>query len=283
MRWVFCALVLLGLASPAVAADLDLDVLRGAETVAPPTLTVGPATFTRWSGFYVGGQIGYSDGNADFSNATQPGLAYALRQTTLENEFGVSQWQVLGTANNSTISYGGFAGYNTQWQDLIIGIEANFAHAGLNLNPPSTPIGPLITAPDSQGSTHTVRISGTGSVTNLDFATLRARAGYVVGSFMPYGFIGPAFGLANVSVTAHLTDYQCSAANPPACGGVPPFSSSFSRNSEVLYGFTVGGGVDVALTQNIFLRAEFEFDQFNPPPGILLTIATGRIGAGLKF
>ena len=151
MRWVFCALVLLGLASPAVAADLDLDVLRGAETVAPPTLTVGPATFTRWSGFYVGGQIGYSDGNADFSNATQPGLAYALRQTTLENEFGVSQWQVLGTANNSTISYGGFAGYNTQWQDLIIGIEANFAHAGLNLNPPSTPIGPLITAADSQG------------------------------------------------------------------------------------------------------------------------------------
>ena len=58
MRWVFCALVLLGLASPAVAADLDLDVLRGAETVAPPPLTVGPATFTRWSGFYVGGQIG---------------------------------------------------------------------------------------------------------------------------------------------------------------------------------------------------------------------------------
>ena len=88
MRWVFCALVLLGLASPAVAADLDLDVLRGAETVAPPTLTVGPATFTRWSGFYVGGQIGYSDANADFSNATQPGLAYALRNTALENEFG---------------------------------------------------------------------------------------------------------------------------------------------------------------------------------------------------
>ncbi len=282
MRWVFCALVLLGLASPAVAADLDVDVLRGAETVVPPTLTVGPATFTRWSGFYVGGQIGYSDGNADFSKAPQPGLAYVLRQTTLENEFGVSQWQVLGTANNSTISYGGFAGYNTQWQDLIIGIEANFAHAGLNLNAPSTPIGPLITAADNQGFTHTVQISGTGSVTNLDFATLRVRAGYVVGSFMPYGFIGPAFGLGNTSVTTRLTDNQCSSSMPLVCTPLS-FSSSFSRNSEVLYGFTVGGGVDVALTQNIFLRAEFEFDQFNPPPGILLTIATGRVGAGFKF
>ena len=51
----------------------------------------------------------------------------------------------------------------------------------------------------------------------------------------------------------------------------------------MLYGFTVGGGVDVALTPNIFLRADLEFDQFNPPPGILMTIATGRVGAGFKF
>ena len=101
---------------------------------------------------------------------------------------------MLGTANISATSYGAFAGYNTQWQDLIIGIEANLAHAGLNLNAPSTPIGPLITGADSQGFTHTVRITATGSVTNLDFATLRARAGYVFGSFLPYGFIGPAFG-----------------------------------------------------------------------------------------
>ena len=40
---------------------------------------------------------------------------------------------MLGTANNSTIGYGGFVGYNTQWQDLILGIEANLiAHAGLD-------------------------------------------------------------------------------------------------------------------------------------------------------
>lgn len=284
MRWVFCNLFALILASPAAAADFDIpppgpaanyDILRGSETI-------GPATFTRWSGFYAGGQIGLSNGNADFSNAARPGLAYVLRQTTLQNEFAVSQWQVLGTANISATSYGGFAGYNTQWQDLIIGIEANLAHAGLNLNAPSTPIGPLITGADSQGFTHTVRITATGSVTNLDFATLRARAGYVFGGFLPYGFIGPAFGLANVSVTSSLTDNECSSSTPPACGTVS-FSNSFNRNSEVLYGFTVGGGVDVALTANIFLRAEFEFDQFNPPPGILLTIATGRVGAGFKF
>ena len=87
MRWVFCGLFALTLASPAAAADFDIpppgpsanyDVLRGAEPV-------GPATFTRWSGFYAGGQFGLSNANADFSNSTQALVAYTLRDTTLEN------------------------------------------------------------------------------------------------------------------------------------------------------------------------------------------------------
>jgi opacity protein-like surface antigen len=99
---------------------------------------------------------------------------------------------------------------------------------------------------------------------------------------MPYGFVGPAFGLANVKVGANIRDVQCAAATPGDCGTYL-FSNTFNRDSEILYGFTVGGGVDVALTPNIFVRAEFEWDQFNPPPGILMTVATGRVGAGFKF
>ena len=60
-------------------------------------------------------------------------------------------------------------------------------------------------------------------------------------------------------------------------------TNSFGANNEVLYGFTVGGGVDYAVMSNVFLRAEFEWDQFRPPPGFLATIATGRIGGGFKF
>jgi opacity protein-like surface antigen len=260
-------LAVLGLASPACAQDYPF--LRSSETV-------GPATFTRWSGFYFGGQVGYGNGNADFSNATQSVVASALRETTLEADFSVST-QLLGTANNSAPSFGGFVGYNSQWQDLIIGIEANLNRAAFSLNAPSTPIGPL-TAADNLGVTHTVTISGSGSVTNLDFATLRARAGYVVGNFLPYGFAGVALGLANVSVAANIND--CTVTAPISCAS---FSNSFSRNMDVLYGLAVGAGVDVLVTPNIFLRAEFEWDQFNPPPGILMTVATARVGAGFKF
>ncbi len=211
MRRVICALTVLVLASPAFAADLDLDILRGSQPV-------GPATFTRWSGFYVGGQFGYTNGNAAFSNATPPGIGYALRETTLENEFNVSQWPTLGTANETVPSYGGFAGYNTQWQDVVIGVEANVNRAAFSLQAPSTPIGPLITAADSLGYTHTVTISSSGSLASTDLGTLRARAGYVLGNFMPYGFAGMALTEATVSIASNVHDIQCNSATPPACG-----------------------------------------------------------------
>jgi outer membrane immunogenic protein len=264
MRRVICALLVLGLASPALAQS------------------VGPATFTRWSGFYLGGQVGYGNGNADFTQSTQSIAAFALRETSLEADFSPSNWTLLGTANNSAASYGGFVGYNTQWQDLILGIEANLNRAAFTLNAPSTPIGPLITAPDTLGYTHTVTMSGAGSVTNFDFATVRARAGYVVGNFLPYGFAGVALGLANVSVAANVHDVQCTSVAPITCAAYN-YNNAFSQNMEVLYGLAVGAGVDILITPNIFLRAEFEWDEFDPPPGILMTIATARVGAGFKF
>ena len=47
--------------------------------------------------------------------------------------------------------------------------------------------------------------------------------------------------------------------------------------------FPVGGGLDWAITQNIFLRGEFEFVQFAPIANIVASIVSGRIGAGFKF
>ena len=288
MRWVFCSLLALTLASPAVAADFDIpppgpigdyDVLRG-------PLTVGPATFTRWSGFYAGGQIGLTNGAADFSNATQSLIAYSLRETLLETDVAPSQWPVLGSANGLTTSYGGFVGYNTQWQDLILGMEANFNRANFNLHAPASPIGRTVS--DSAGNAYTVNITGSGTMVGEDFATLRMRAGWVVGNFLPYGFLGFALGVANTSVSTTVSGVQYNSGTVGVCTQLAPcfpfsFTNAFGANNEVLYGFTAGGGVDFAVTANIFLRAEFEFDQFKPPPGFLATVATGRVGAGFKF
>jgi site-specific DNA recombinase len=43
------------------------------------------------------------------------------------------------------------------------------------------------------------------------------------------------------------------------------------------------GGLDWALTQNIFVRGEFDFVQFAPISNISLALIGGRVGAGYKF
>ena len=55
------------------------------------------------------------------------------------------------------------------------------------------------------------------------------------------------------------------------------------RIGALLYGFSVGGGLDWALTPNIFLRGEFEYVQFAPIANIVASIISTRVGAGFKF
>ena len=67
-----------GLFFPASAADYDLPILRGSQPPAP-VLTVGPATFTRWSGFYFGGDVSLGSATSDFSTATRPLVQLSLQ------------------------------------------------------------------------------------------------------------------------------------------------------------------------------------------------------------
>ena len=68
----------------------------------------------------------------------------------------------------------------------------------------------------------------------------------------------------------------------PTCVGFN-FSNSAGQNGVLLYGFSVGGGLDWAVTQNIFLRGEFEYVQFAPIANIVASIVSARVGAGFKF
>ena len=55
------------------------------------------------------------------------------------------------------------------------------------------------------------------------------------------------------------------------------------KTTPLLWGYTVGAGLDWALTPNIFARGEFEFVQFAPISNIAVSVASGRVGAGFKF
>jgi opacity protein-like surface antigen len=282
MRWIICAVAVFGFASNAFADDLD--ILRGAQTV-------GPATFTRWSGFYAGGQFSYASGTADFSKASQPLVAQSLAELELEAEDVPSAWPVLGKGSSFGSGFGGFAGYNTQFQDLVLGIEGSYTHSPFSITGASTPI---LGRVDVVGSNDdSVNLQATGTMTITDYGSIRARAGWVFDSILPYGFAGVALGRGDYSVTSLVYGQQNAiTAAPPIipCDPVTvvtcvdySFANSAARQGVLLYGFSVGGGFDWALTSNIFVRAEYEYIQFAPIGNITASISSARVGAGFKF
>ena len=88
----------------------------------------GPPPVARWSGFYVGGQAGYSSSMINFGTAASGDISFILRNTAIEQNQQISQWTVLGQRFPTSASFGGFVGYNVQFEDTIVGFEVNYNH-----------------------------------------------------------------------------------------------------------------------------------------------------------
>jgi opacity protein-like surface antigen len=288
------------LPAAAFGADLDFGALRGT--------SYGPERVADWSGPYVGGFAGYSQANFGSKNATSDLLANYFRDTTVENEFGVSSWLQLKSKDARDTSFGGFVGYNFQYDDVVLGFEADYSSTKLR-GTSFDSIGRSMTTSD--GYANTVRLSGTGRTQLGDYGTIRARAGYVVGSFMPFVTGGLALGdlKTTTSASAQYAGYNV-AQNTAylaglADGGTPaPFPSTFGytsfnpaagtgalaqaqtlskSKSTVAVGFTAGAGLEVMVTQNIFLRGEYQYAYFDDFNGHKTNLNVARAGGGLKF
>src|ERR1700732_134744 len=121
MRKILLAAVMFGAVSAAHAADLpDLPILRGG-------FSDGVPTRVNWQGFYIGGQAGYGSSDENFNGSTSNMVAALLANNIIESEMGVSRWNLgLGKQSARSSVFGGFAGYNSQWEDAVHGLEASF-------------------------------------------------------------------------------------------------------------------------------------------------------------
>jgi outer membrane immunogenic protein len=281
MRRSLVVLCLLAFMTQTHAQEFDVPTLRGSS----PFIPAAPK-YTRWAGFYAGGQIGQSSSEMNFAGATEPLVAHILRNTALEDQQRPSDWAVLGKANPSGRSYGLFAGYNVQFSDVIFGVDLHYNRSSFSANAPVTPIGRIVTV---DGVEYDVDISGSASMRITDYGAARLRAGWVVNNFLPYGTVGLAVGRADITRSATVSGTQtvvCTAVNdPPGCGVPLPFGNSISesKNGHFLYGWSAGGGMDVMLMPNFFVRGEIEFIWFAKAQGIVSQIGTARVGAGWKF
>jgi outer membrane immunogenic protein len=266
-RLAALALVLIAPAG-AAAQGLDDTFLRG---------SVGS-----WEGTNFGVHMGMSNMNTDFGNGTSSLVAFILRNTEVEDQFSPSGWTTLPSNTTNGRQYGAFIGYNWQWDQLVLGMDAAYNRlSSLTASASGSIARQVVTTPDNVNNSLT--ITAQSSLKLIDYATMRARAGYAMGQFLPYATIGAAAGRFNYANSATVHNVG----TPPAGSPILPFdltdTQSNGKNNAIVGGFEAGLGVDVAILPNMFMRAEWEFIAFAPVGGIRANINTGRVGVGLKF
>jgi len=240
MKRVFsaaCALFILAGVNAAAAADLP---------VKAPIVKAPIVPLWTWTGFYVGGNVGYSWGSSDVD----------LRYTdTLGNVFGGSQ----GTVHPNGVIGGVQAGYNWQFDRWVTGVEVDFQASG------------------EQGSISLFCPAGTCATTAVTtsateklkwFGTARGRFGATITpDILLYLTGGLAYG--RLTEDGFVT-------NPTT---TIPFS--FSKTS---LGWAAGAGVEGHLTGRWTWRAEYLFLALREPEGTVVTpiVTVNRIPSTLN-
>lgn len=264
------------------APAADYPVLRGSqiEDVPPPPEFSG---LTNWNGFYFGGLAGYSDTNFEPGNGVSNLVANYLRNTTIENEMGVSRMLNIPDFSKRKATFGGFVGYNYQIGDVVLGLEGDYTRLDVS-GSSSDAISRFQGLSD--GYRATAALTGTVSARAEQLATLRIRAGYTIGQFMPFISGGLAYGMGRVTSSATVqTSYVDS--DPTAAPFLPtvnnPTASLFlDRKNASMLGGVIGGGVD-ALFGGLLLRGEVLYARMEAQGNVVVEHTTARVGAGVKF
>jgi len=271
MRRFVLAAAMVGTAFGAQAADLP--ILRGSYTDGLSQAKVN------WQGFYVGGQAGYGSSDENFSGSNATMLAALLDHNVIQ-EMQVAQWNLgLGKQSVRSSAYGAFVGYNWQWDDVLVGVEASYMHG--RFGGKSTASKELVSGSAlSDTFFHDVRVDSSAAISVSDMATFRGRAAFVWGCFLPYVFGGFALGNAEISRSVTVFD----AVSPVITGPftpLTPLNATDAVHNHLVYGYTLGLGVDVNLIGGLFMRAEWEYVRFTA--SVDTNINTVRAGLGYKF
>ncbi len=311
MRKIFLSLLAMSAAGTAQAADLDYDYLRGADYDPPPAAVVD------WSGVYFGGHGGYTAGSFAQRKAAQSALANYFNRTVIESEYAVSTLVAFPGSRGRGASYGAFAGWNMQFGEAVLGLEADYTHTNQSATSGYS-TGRVMTT--STGTYETINLDGTSRTEIQDYGTIRARAGYAFGNFMPFITGGFAIGQVkfNDSVAVQSFGYNASAyaanqalttgqpvavynhgyqsfnanypqpySTPPGGGvqTVPAAATNIVANDRVktIGGIALGFGLEYAITPNILLRGEYQYVNFQSFNGHNAELNTIRGGAAVKF
>jgi outer membrane immunogenic protein len=203
-----------------------------------------PAPAYSWTGFYIGGNVGYGWGHANNSDNLIAPCPICLVAP-------LPDFATLAANGSNRVDGaigGGQIGYNWQVKNYLVGIEADIQASGQRgtntLNSAFfLPIAFFFGAqtPSATSLTNTTRLDW--------FGTVRGRLGFVYDRWLVYGTGGLAYGELNVN----------SAVNPANISLVPGFQNvPFNiGGSQTRTGWTLGFGVESALSANWSWKAEY--------------------------
>jgi outer membrane immunogenic protein len=241
--------------SAAQAADMPLK--------APPLVV--PAF--SWTGGYIGGNVGWLRGNADFDpvcptfnvascpvlfpffafNDFIPGIGNIL--TFVPASFAGLPG---GSTSNNSFMGGGQIGYNYQVNHVVFGVEADLdathIRASLTRNATSFAAG---FPPGFFGT-----VSANSTFESDWIASVRGRLGLAFDRLLLYGTGGIAIAGSRVNTAFVYT--------PPAIA-LPAFvqpGPTGANSSQVLMGWTVGAGAEWAVTDAVSVGAEYRHSDF---------------------
>ena len=283
MRRFLLAAMMLGATAGAQAADMP-DFLRGSlPASSPPT--------RNWDGWYAGGQVGYSWTNTDYGKTVVSQTNDLFRSTTLQDP--VSQLTLLGRVNGRSPGFGAFVGRNFQYDDIVLGVEANYNYwsslgtsTAATLGPIQVPE-PTLVLPAGATAADGVTLHGNAALQVKDEMTFRGRAGWATGDFLPYMFGGLAVGRMDVTrtVSSSVTRTINFADGTSSSFPLPQFAltTTDGRSNNFVAGWTAGLGMEYMLWGNVFLRGEWEYVKFISIKDTSVTQNSVHAGIGYKF
>lgn len=205
-RFFVVIVALVVLSSAAVADGYEYEPVG--QSIAPPPVY-------SWTGPYVGVHGGYAwqdgfllfDSGGDQSGPTGPRFPFDL-------EGGIVGLQ---------------AGYRAQWGQFVVGVEGDYsARPGGDQDLISDP-------PPASTDTEFIDIE------SKYLASLRGKAGYLIGNVLVFGTVGVGF-----------TEYELSVNDPGSTSANASVSKDYNEE-----GVVYGGGIEVAIGTNVSLGAEY--------------------------
>ncbi|WP_375634018.1 MULTISPECIES: outer membrane protein [unclassified Bartonella] len=261
------------LIATSIAALISASAAQAADVIIPretaPAVIAAAPSFS-WTGFYLGGQVG------NFSSKTK---------VTIPGE-DEELFKKDNTPSPSGFMGGIYAGSNVDLGNgLILGVETDAVWADREESKTARELTlteknaadfnnalekAKVELKDQQRFEIGDKVTEKHSYKEKWSGATRVRIGFAaVDRIMPYVAGGIAYaqvqGIQSVTGKGERAKVEQNAdvvENPPVKQNVDLTGGTWADDTKTMVGFTIGGGVDFAMTDNVLLRAEYRYSDF---------------------